>query len=192
MSRTIATRLMALVLRHAPGDRAEWAQAMAHEFEALPDGHLVWALGCLTTAAGWWLRANLVYAGSLIAAPIVVQDIWNRLFLTISGSGPAGADLFRAYGPTLAMLAPLPAAILLGWYRPRAVAATTWVAGLFVNQIALTTVSAWEMGVSPFTFWGPGATLYMAPPLVGLCASLGVWYFGGKAGARLAGARRPA
>jgi hypothetical protein len=91
---------------------------------------------------------------------------------------------------TFNLLAPLPFAIALGFYRPNHVVASMLTGGLLIQHIGATALASYRTGSSFLSWWGPGATLYMAPPPIALIASLAVWYFGGEVGRRWAARRQ--
>jgi hypothetical protein len=190
LSATIARRLMRWTTHRPPPDRAIWALAMQREYDALERGELGWALGCASAMAGWKLRENWLYLALLLAVPFVLQAFSVAQFALLRGE-VIPLTFFRSYGATLAMLGPLPLAMILGAYRPDSIRATLLVGCLLLQHVVGTLYVSYMLGGSFLSWWGPNATMYMAPPIVGLCASLGIWYFGASAGARWA-RRRPA
>jgi hypothetical protein len=95
-------------------------------------------------------------------------------------------SLFRSYGSLIALIEPLPLAILLGSYRPGRIGTTLVLGCVMAQHVGMTSYASWTLGGSFLSWWGPHATIYMAPPLIGLCASLWVWYLGASFGAFLA------
>lgn len=195
LSRFLAGRIMRAAARRAPPGRSEWALAMEREYDELRAGELSWAIGCLAAVTGWQLRANWLYLVLLAAAPIAEYQLSTRSNWAIITSLPHEEirPFFKAYGAILALAPQLLVAVAMGWYRPRNVTANMIVAGFFGQHVCGTLYISWfVMHDSPLSWWGPNATLYMAPPLIGLCASLGIWYFGGSMGAALARRTRAA
>lgn len=187
-SRIVARWLMRLTTRRPPPGRAEWALAMQREFDMLENGELAWALGCASVMATWKLRRNWPYLALLCLVPFYIIGVPMFEF-DLLGHGVISRSFYvnfmRDYGAVWAMLTPLPLAIILGAYRPNNIV-TTILFGLLVQHIGKTLCSTLVLSVPFLSWWGSHATLYMAPPLVGLCASLGVWCVGVNAGARLA------
>lgn len=194
-SRALAGQLMRWATRTPPPGREEWALAMEREFDALEGDGLAWALGCFTTMTAWRLQANWLYLLLLALVPFLLH--WKSMFefqLLMNGvvSRASYVDFIRSYGALWGVLEPLPIAFLLGVWRPRRVAMTV-VAGCLVSQhVGGTLLTISKVGGSFLSWWAPPATLYMAPPLVGLFASLAVWYVGASAGALWRGRRNPA
>jgi hypothetical protein len=187
VSRSIARWMMRLVVRYSPPAQHEWAVAMQREFEALDNSEFTWAIGCLTTAAGWKLRAEWLYLLLLGSAPLLVYGATQLTFdLLWYGliSRSAFTAFLRGYGVMAAVLTPLPLAFVLGLYRPQRIG-TTVVFGCLAQHVVGTLIAIEMTGGSFLSWWGPNATLYMAPPLVGLIASIGVWYLGASLGATL-------
>lgn len=187
--RILAGWIMRLATLRPPPARAEWATAMEREYETLEHGALGWALGCLTTRIGWTLRAQWLYILLLLLPPIMVNyadellfDLaWYRII-----PREAFTSLMRDYGALYALLTPLPLAILLGYYRPARIGMTMVVGCLLAQHAGGTAYASYSLDEPFFSWWTGGSTLYMAPPLIGLCASLWVWYMGASLGARLA------
>jgi hypothetical protein len=191
-SRILARRLMDLATLRPPPHRAAWAMAMRGEFERLERDELSWAFGCLTTAAGWTLRAQAFYLGLLALTPFLIyladQLPFDLLWYGLV-SRASYMEFARHWGAIVGMLEPLPLAFLLGAYRPNSVP-TTLVLGCLIGQhVGGTLLTMSMLGGSFLSWWGPGATLYMAPPLVGLFGSLAIWYLGASAGAKWAAGR---
>jgi hypothetical protein len=182
----IARWMMRAATRRPPSERAEWAHAMEREYEELDGNQLGWAAGCLITVLRWKLQANWLYLVLLVVAPILIHYLSLRVFTAVSYPGMDTQSLLVEALLTFNLLAPLPFAAALGYYRPNHVVATMLTGGLLVQHVAGTLVTAYQLDSSFFSFWGPGATLYMAPPPIALIASLAVWYFGGVLGRRLA------
>jgi hypothetical protein len=186
-SHLLARGLMDLATRRPPPHRAPWAKAMRGEFERLDRGELSWAFGCFTTAAAWTLRAQIFYLSLLALTPFLIRLadqlpfdlLWYGL---VSRAG--FVEYARHWGSVVGMLDPLPLAFLLGAYRPNSVT-TTLILGCLIGQhVGGTLITMSLLGGSFLSWWGPHATLYMAPPIVGLFASLATWYLGAQAGAR--------
>lgn len=194
MSRTVARWLMRWTAHRPPPDRAEWALAMQREFETLDGresgGELGWALGCATAMAGWKLHEQWLYLALLLVTPALVHGAGMLPFELLRMeliSTSAFHALFRSYGTLFALLVPaLPLAIALGAYRPDRIATTLILGCVLAQHVGGTLHNMYLLGGSFLSWWGPNATLYMAPPLLGLAASLFVWYFGAIAGARWA------
>jgi hypothetical protein len=197
--RIAARRLMRWTTRRPPAGRAEWALAMQREYDSLDGresgGELGWALGCAFAMAGWKLRENWLYLALLLATPPLLYGL-NMLQFELLRIGLVSRDayvaFFRSYGTLYGLLIPaLPLAAVLGAYRPNKVATTVVLGCLMVQHVGGTLITMAMLGGSFLSWWGPNATLYMAPPLIGLSASLGIWYFGAAAGARWARRRMP-
>jgi hypothetical protein len=71
--------LMGLAAWVSPKGHKDWARAMRGEYEALPRGQLGWALGCLTTAAGWRLKVDGVWLAVLFAIPTIYYDVFEPI-----------------------------------------------------------------------------------------------------------------
>lgn len=82
MIAAIAAFLMRAAETVAPPARSDWARAMRGEFDALASGPaaLAWAAGCLVTAAGWQLRANLIY---IAAVALLMSVKWHALAMPV-------------------------------------------------------------------------------------------------------------
>jgi hypothetical protein len=151
---------------------------MRSEFDVLEDDRLAWAAGCLVVSVGWRLRAEWQYLVLLGLAPVIGTAA------VVATAGVVPHDLQRNYGPTLAMLMTALPALSLGAYRPRRLWAS--VIGLVVlTQLPGEIFFFSAQGVSGLVWWlHPKATLYMAPPFVGLAAELGATYAAAALGAR--------
>ena len=191
-SKALAQQLMRWATRRPPAGREDWALAMQREFDALEGDRLAWALGCFTTMTGWRLRADGLYLVLLALVPILLHlksTLEFQLLMNGVISRSAYVDFLRSYGALWGVLAPLPIAVLLGAWRPHHLPTTLIVGCLIGQHVGGTLLNMSMVGGSFFSWWGPNATLYMAPPLVGLFASLAVWYIGASAGAHLRGRR---
>ena len=184
LSRKIARLLMRWTTRRPPPDRAEWALAMERDFETLERGELGWALGCAVTMAGWKLRANWLYLLLLLSAPLL-DLAESHLEFTLLLNRDIPRSFVFDYGPLTALLTPLPLALLLGAYRPRSIVTTLLVGCVLVQHVGGTLYASVTLGHPFLSLWGPHATIYMMPPLLGLCASLAVWFIGAGSGAML-------
>jgi hypothetical protein len=191
-SNLLARRLMDLATLRPPPHRAQWAMAMRGEFERLERDQLSWALGCLATAARWTLRAQFFYLALLALTPFLIR-LADELPFDLLWYGMVSRQGFveyaRHWGSIVGLLEPLPLAFLLGAYRPRSIAATLVLGCLIGQHVGGTLLTMRALGGSFLYWWGPNATLYMAPPLIALIGSLGIWYLGATAGAKWAGRR---
>jgi hypothetical protein len=190
MSRTLSGWIMQLATRRPPPTRADWVLAMDREFETLERGRLGWALGCLTTRIGWTLRAQWLYLLLLLLSPFYIRWV-GHLEFTLFWSHHEYIGFERNYGALIALIEPLPLAILLGFYRPDRIRTTLVLGCILAQHVGMTLGASWTLGGTFLSWWGPHATIYMAPPLIGLCASLWVWYMGASFGAWLARRRTP-
>lgn len=187
MRTAIARWIMDRAIANPPPGRNPWARAMAGEFAAMQDGHLGWALGCWAVATGWRLRSEWLYLALLVLAPGPLQ--LGAMFAALELMGDAGRDQRMLWLPYQVLGPPMLISLALGAYRPGMKSATALGVAL-IPLLGGELVSWFTMQVAPTAWWGPNSTLFMAPPLVGLCALLGVCYFGAAMGARFA-QRRP-
>jgi hypothetical protein len=78
---TFTDMLMVLAAWMSPKDRKDWAQAMRGEYSALTRGRVGWALGCLTTAAGWRLKVDGLWLVALcVMSTIFVTELQTLMF----------------------------------------------------------------------------------------------------------------
>ncbi|MBO9711383.1 hypothetical protein [Sphingomonas sp.] len=171
--------------RPAPG-KADWAEAMAQEYALLESGRLGWAIGCMEATMVWNLRENAVYLLVLVALPLLLYWIDTQLFTVFAMHNRELLIWSVREGLAPSLLLPLPFAVALGAWRPDRIVTTTLLGGLLLHQIGNSIYNSLAMDTPFLSWWGPQATLYMAPPLIGLIASLSVWYWGGMLGRRLA------
>jgi hypothetical protein len=193
LSRTLSAWIIRLATRRPPPARAEWARAMQCEFETMERGGLGWAFGCLTTRVGWTLRAQWLYLVMLASTPFLLGWMGSLEFEFFTSSDSLKA-LFHSYGALISLIEPFPLAILLGFFRPGRIGTTLVIGCVLLQHVGGSIRAASVLGVPFLSWWGPHSTIYMAPPFVGLCASLWIWYLGASLGAWLAkrSASRPA
>lgn len=188
LSRTAARWLMRWTMHRPPPGRAEWALAMQREFDVLDRGELGWAMGCAIAMTGWKLRAQWLYLLLLCLAPFVVHAESQLEFALLTDGYLSRASFMafsRNYGALVALLTPLPLALLLGAYRPHSIGTTLLFGCVLAQHVGGTLYAGLMLGMPFLSWWGPHATLYMLPAIVGLCASLAIWFAGAKLGARL-------
>jgi len=191
MSRIVADWLMRWTTRRPPPRRADWVLAMQREYDTLERGQLGWALGCFAAVTGWKLRTGWHYVLLLCLAPVLIALVSMIPFELLRWELVSRASYMsfeRSSGPFVAMLSPLPLAFILGAIRPHGIG-TTILGGLLAQHLGGTLLTMYMLGGPFFSWWSSAATLYMAPPLVGLSASLGVWCVGVAAGVRWARGR---
>lgn len=186
LSQQIAGWMMRAATSAPPSRHAEWALAMQREYGALDGGELGWAAGCLATSVRWRVREEWLYLALLAATPFFVDAVSDFHFKLVRNglvSREAYIAFIRSFGPAVALLTPLPLAILLGAHRPRRIVLTIVLGCLLLQHVTNTIMAVRNLGGTFMSWWGPDATLYMLPPLVGLLASMAVWYFGAAIGA---------
>lgn len=184
--KTVSRSIMHFATRNPPSQRRDWALAMKREFDVLESGHLNWAVGCLGASTAWKLGDNRTYIILLLVAPLVLQLVLSfpTDFIVRSLAGPIPTNLLLGSTFVLALLI----SAALGAYQPRHVGATA--AGVtLIPILAPQILISISNGTSLSSWWGPEATLFMAPPVVGLLAMAGVCYFGASTGARFSASR---
>lgn len=164
--------------------RAEWVNAMQNEAVSIRGDSTSWALGCVWAAFRDRLVRERRFLGAallVVVGPMLLEMLllypegwaWRQPWLH---QHPVAEWLFQHSG----VLNYLPFMFFLGRSRPGRAA---YVAALIAFPIALflPLVIFWmKFGTSPFAFFGPGATLYMFTPGVGLACALlvslaGLW-----------------
>lgn len=188
------TRTSLLLLRVARWiagtERAEWIEAMQAEAVSIRGDSTAWAVGCVWAAFRDRVVRERRFLGAallVVIGPMLLEMLllypegwaWRQPWLH---QHPIAEWMFQHSG----VLNYLPFMFLLGRTRP---GRTAYVAAVIAFPIALflPLVIFWmKFGTSPLAFFGPGATLYMFTPAVGLAAALvvslgGVW-LGSRAG----------
>ncbi|MDR7116970.1 hypothetical protein [Caulobacter sp. BE254] len=184
----LARAIMHLAVRRPPRGREDWALAMTREFEAAEHNHLSWALGCLGATATWRLRTDAIYLITLLIVPVLLENLGVMISFSWHRSIPR--DTLVTVLTAEALVWPFLASVVLSAYRPHNLILTVAAVAL-IPLFAMDVIASFMFGEPITVFWwlNPKATLYMAPPLVGLAALLGVCHFGAMLGASI-GRRR--
>jgi hypothetical protein len=176
---SLARWVMSLATRAAPAARRDFARAMGEEFAVLDSGRLAWAFGCLTTVAGWRLRADGLFLAAMITIAVALDQIMAAPFWVLPG------DLVHAIAYYYWLAFPAVAYGLLAVWRPRHAYASTLV--MWLIREALNTTFLFSMlDGAPL---GRGWHIMDAPPIVGWSALLGWSLLGAAIGKRI-GQRR--
>jgi hypothetical protein len=181
---TLARWVMNLATRAAPAARRDFARGMREEFEALDfetpgADRLGWALGCLTTVAGWRLRADGLFLAALVGVGLTLDQIMFLPFLVLPG------DLVQAIAYYYWLAFPAVVSGMLGAWRPGyayAAAVIVWL----IREAQSTAILIEMLDGDPL---GRNWHVMDAPPIVGFSALLGWSLVGAAIGARL-GRRR--
>jgi len=155
---------------------SDWQSAMRREFDELQSGHLAWALGCMRTLFIEELRLN----GHFYLLVLLAQYFCFAIFVWVLWAMDPSKEIVRAFGPTGLLLSPLPAAILLGRLRPNKTHNIVLIGGFLSSMV----IVGFSFDAPTLIWIASNNTLYNAPPLVGLIASVGVWQIGTAIGAR--------
>lgn len=192
------TRTSLLLLRVARWiagtERAEWIEAMKAEAVSIRGDSTAWAVGCVWAAFRDRVVRERRFLGAallVVIGPMLLEMLllypegwaWRQPWLH---QHPVAEWLFQHSG----VLDYLPFMFLLGRARPGVPA---YVAALIAFPLAefLPLVIFWmKFGMSPLAFFGPGATIYMFTPAVGLAGAvlvslIGIW-LGSRSGRRAA------
>ena len=104
----------------------------------------------------------------------------------LASSSNAFEAVLHDYGSLIWLIQPFPVAVVLGFYRPGRIGTTLVLGCLLSLHIGSLLYGSYVLGVPFFRWFGPHGTLYNAPVLISICASLWIWYLGASLGARLA------
>jgi hypothetical protein len=181
---SLARWVMNLAAGTAPAARRDFAHGMREEFEALDfetpgADRLGWALGCLTTAAGWRLRADGLFLVALVAVGLTLDQIMFLPFFVLPG------DLVHAIAYYYALAFPALVCGMLGAWRP----GYAYAAALIVWLIREAQSAAIVIEMLDGDPLGRDWHVMDAPPIVGFSALLG-WSFVGAAIGAYDGRRR--
>ena len=181
---SLARWVMNLATRAAPAARRDFTRGMGEEFEALdfeaPGGdRLGWALGCLTTVAGWRLRADGLFLAALAGVGLTLDQIMFLPFLVLPG------DLVHAIAYYYWLAFPAVVCGMLGAWRPGYAYAAALIVWL-IREAQSTAILIEMLDGDPL---GRNWHVMDAPPIVGWSAMLGWAMLGAAIGKRLGGQR---
>ena len=161
------------IVKSAAPRHRDWALAMRAEYRSLSKGRAIWVLGCLSTAVGWWLRAEALYIVAVIAGP-VAADILFMPFLfdyphLFDERSMASALEFYLWSDIPLMAA---AAALAFWRDGRVL--------ISAILIELTQLAYWYLYVFPvqLNVFGKYISIHNQPPFVGEGALFAVCLLG--------------
>ena len=165
-------------------ERAEWIDAMQAEAVSIRGDSTSWSIGCLWAAIrDRFVRERRFLGAALLVAvgPMLLEMVlvypegwaWRQPWLH---QHPVAEWLFQHSG----VLDYLPFMFLLGRTRPGRPAYVAALVGFPIAVLFPLVIFWMKFGTSPLAFFGPGATLYMFTPAVGLAAGVlvslaGVW-----------------
>ncbi len=165
--------------RIADDDSSNWTLAMRREFDELDNGHLLWALGCLGLAVrrDLWQNWKFLCAVVLCAFFLVVPYPMLMAFL------PREFLVENFY--KLAIFAPVPFALLLGWLKPDRVLTVGILGGLIgqgLGGVSLAVIVAgwtWKTALVD-TVW-----MDTLPTYLGIVVQTAIWLAAAYAGATI-------
>jgi len=178
-----------------PAPLNDWALAMRREFDELQGGELSWALGCAAAMVFARLKVERWFWAMVLATPLIMSYVTSDLVFKGVVDGWIPREALRHYATlwvTVAALGAFPFAVLIGFYRPARALAPMLIGGLFFDHVFLAEWTSLSMDQPYLGWWGLNATLYGAPPFIGLAANLAAWYAGARTGGWLRVARAPA
>jgi hypothetical protein len=180
--RDLAHDLLALAHAIAPKDKRDWCRAMAAEGEELSVGRPHWAFEALLMALRWRLAVELPYAVLLLFGVRIIMMADFPVTVWLDAHHPG---LVHQMGPLMSLMEPalLAFAVGLGWPDRTRVTAVA-LALIPILEIQVESHLRWATPIAQWWF-DPKSTLYMAPPFIGLCASIGVCWLGASLGAQL-------
>jgi hypothetical protein len=190
-----ARTILRIATHNPPAPLADWAAAMRREYDELRGGDLGWALGCAGAMAFARLRVERYYWALLVIAPLLLNwaqsTYWFPLMEWFRGDTPSPYLTRRAAYIVMDIHAfsPFIVAALIGFYRPRRAITTMLFGGLVMQHAVHTLWISWQMNRNVLAWWNFSADLYNGPALIGLAASLGIWYAGARTGGWIAGVR---
>lgn len=173
--------LLDLATWRAPAPRREWTRAMRAEFQELEHGRLSWAIGCLSTRAGWAVAAEAPYLALLVLLSLAADFLVLPVTMLAAPLGPGASG---AVMMTASLALPILTALALGAYRSDRILVTAF--GVTMIPALTTQIYFWlRNGVPIGSWWGSHATFNMLPPFIGLGLSVATAFLAAKGGAML-------
>lgn len=172
---SLARWAMSLAVRAAPLGRRDFARAMREEFEVLDGGRLGWALGCLTTVAGWRLRADGLFLAALVAVGLALDQVMFLPFMVLP------SDLVHAIAYYYWLAFPAVVCAMLAAWRPSYAYAAALIVWLIREAQSMAILVSMLAGDPLGRDW----QIMDAPPIVGWSATLGWSLLGAAIGARI-------
>ncbi len=165
--------VLRLANRLAGKEREDWVLAMAVETDAAERHSTRWALGCLYAAAKDRLARDRWFVALIIALPAlaIVLAVASAMMIFI---GARALDVSGMAGIPIMLLAPVPAAWLLGRMRPGYSVVVVGTAAFLVHQ-ATPLIAMWALFGTLPPFWSPNMIYYNIPAYGGLLISWLVW-----------------